>query len=336
MARKCCVGECVMRGSGIARRVERRPASLMRRLALIAGADVDLDRKTARGGREPGMGSFFGVGLLGGAAAGALAFIALNFAGLTPAFNLAPVVAAWTSLAMPISAPAVAASRPAIQHEPVVDSFDMTLQRAVGGSIPFQLRIVGPAEVVTGIVFRDLPAGVQLSRGERRDNSTWVVNIAELPYLHVALADGAPSTFDVRMDILARPDAAASSSIARVRVLDPPAAPRENAAPPSAAPTPAPSRVTTAAETPPATRAAAPQRPAARAERPQRPAPAPPVSALATPEPERHVQVDSDREARHWPEGASGLGALARASERQVWWKLPLPIWSPFPDIAAR
>jgi hypothetical protein len=34
-------------------------------------------------------------------------------------------------------------------------------------------------------------------------------------------------------------------------------------------------------------------------------------------------------EARHWPEGASGLGAIAREPERELWWSLPPP-WSPF------
>src|SRR5262249_46377031 len=34
--------------------------------------------------------------------------------------------------------------------------------------------------------------------------------------------------------------------------------------------------------------------------------------------------------ARPWPEGASGLGAISRDSERQVWWSVPPPSWSPF------
>jgi hypothetical protein len=34
---------------------------------------------------------------------------------------------------------------------------------------------------------------------------------------------------------------------------------------------------------------------------------------------------------RSWPEGASGLGAVAR-EERQVWWEMPPPAWSPFQD----
>jgi hypothetical protein len=32
---------------------------------------------------------------------------------------------------------------------------------------------------------------------------------------------------------------------------------------------------------------------------------------------------------RHWPEGASGLGAVTPSTERQIWWKLPPPSWAP-------
>jgi hypothetical protein len=39
-------------------------------------------------------------------------------------------------------------------------------------------------------------------------------------------------------------------------------------------------------------------------------------------------------EQRHFPEGASALGAIAQSSDRQVWWKMPAPTWAPFRDAA--
>jgi hypothetical protein len=35
-------------------------------------------------------------------------------------------------------------------------------------------------------------------------------------------------------------------------------------------------------------------------------------------------------DARTWPEGASGLGAVSREPERQLWWSMPPPDWVPF------
>ena len=329
----------VMRGSELAEPVNRKPASLISRLALLAGAELDREARNSRREREPGIGRYFGIGLSSGAAAGALAFLTMHLAELEPHAKLAPAVAVWTSWTSPISAPAVAASRRAMPRESAIDTFDMTLQRVGAAVIPFPLRIVGAAEAVTGLVLRGMPAGVRFSRGEQRDDTAWIVNVAELPYLQVALADGAPTTFQLRIDVLARPEVTAPSSIARVRVVDVPASPREVAVaiPPAPAP-PAPSASTTpvpvvaAADTPFVTRTAAAPRAATRADRHARPSPAP--APVVAPEPERQIALTEAE--RHWPEGASGLGAVARTSERLVWWKLPAPTWSPFADIARR
>jgi hypothetical protein len=329
-----------MRGREHAEPVDRKPASLMRRLALIAGAEMDREARNSWRGHASGIGRYFGVGLGSGAAAGALAFLTLHLIGLEPHAKLAPVAAAWTSWTSPISAPAVAASRPVMSRESAIDTFDMTLQRVGASVIPFPLRIVGAAEAVTGLVLRGMPPGVRFSRGEQRDDATWIVNVAELPYLQVALPDGAPTTFHLRIDVLARPEVTAPSSIARVHILDVPTSPREVAlavppAPPPAVPSASTTPVMAAADAPFITRTAIAPRPAPRADRQARPspAPAPPAPApVLAPEPERQLTEAE----RHWPEGASGLGAVARTSERLVWWKLPAPTWSPFLDIAGR
>ena len=69
------------------------------------------------------------------------------------------------------------------------------------------------------VVLRDVPAAARLSRGERRDESTWKVRAADLEDLHLTLNDGTPDAFDVRIDVLAPAGMAAASSVARVRLV---------------------------------------------------------------------------------------------------------------------
>jgi hypothetical protein len=52
----------------------------------------------------------------------------------------------------------------------------------------------------------------------------------------------------------------------------------------------------------------------------------PPAAAVAT------DAASPPAEQRHWPEGASALGALAPTTHRQVWWKMPPSTSSPFSD----
>ena len=188
------------------------------------------------------------------------------------------------------------------------------------------------------VVLRDVPAAAWLSRGERRDVSTWKVRAADLEDLHLTLNDGAPDAFDVRIDVLAPAGVAAASSVARVRLVGLPNVEHTVTAPVEIAPVaaalvePEAPAVTTivSANTPSSAHAVLPTRNDTHGKR-EKIARASLPAATTVVEIDRHpTQPAAQAEARHWPEGASGLGAVARESDRQVWWKLPAPTWSPF------
>jgi hypothetical protein len=302
-----------------------RPARLMQRLALL-GRPVD-DPEPADE-RRPRTGLFFALGIIGGALAGAAALLALELVwgmqlrdvgnrslGILTA-ALAPMVAstaAHIAHAAPTADVPASLARPAQQPE----IFDVAIDRRVKFRAPFGLRLVGSDDRRVEVLLRDLPKTAVLSHGKRQNASSWVVGAADLGDLHLTLADGTPDAFDIRIDVLARADIAGVSSVARVRLVDVPG--RE--------PAPMVAAVEQRDVVPAAIAAAEPQMHRAMMTAPVRVRVGEDKSRSANPAPPAAAR-------RHWPEGASALGAAIPSTERQVWWKMPLPGWSPFPEQA--
>ena len=319
----------------------------MQRLALAGSAETS-GSKSERIAYRSGIGAYFAIGLVGGGVAGAVVLLGMQV--------LAPGQASPLKLQVPAAiaalahwVPDVATSRvgriaPVVREPQPPDAFDVVIERRSRANAPFGLRLVGSQDAGMEVVLRDVPAAARLSRGERRDESTWKVRAADLEDLHLALNDGTPDAFDVRIDVLAPAGVAAASSVARVRLVGLQRVEHTVTAPVEVAPVAAalvaeaPAVTTTMvsghspsnAHATPAVRIDTP----ARRERVARVSP--PAATTVVEIDRRPAQPAAQDEARHWPEGASGLGAIARESDRQVWWKLPVPTWSPFTDVAGR
>jgi hypothetical protein len=220
---------------------------------------------------------------------------------------------------------------PATLGETPPQTIDVAIERRERARAALSLRIEGADGPGTEVVLRGVPAEARLSKGERRDGETWVVGRANLDGLALTLGEAGPDTFDLRIDVIAPSNQARRAAVVHVRMVDtsagklsavekapqsPPAEKEPDAAGDKAAP----------AETSVAKLATAISSDAGRT---------PPAGAKAArPPPERAGQepaATKKAEARHWPEGASGLGAVSREPpERQLWWSMPPPDWSPF------
>lgn len=314
----------------------------MQRLALAGSAeksDSNSDRITYRSS----IGAYFGLGLVGGGMAGAAVLLGMQV--------LAPGQASPLKLQVPAAiaalahwAPDVATSRigstaPVVREPQPADAFDVVIERRTRANAPFGLRLVGSHDAGMEVVLRDVPAAARLSRGERRDESTWKVKAADLEGLHLTLNDGTPDAFDVRIDVLAPAGVAAASSVARVRLVGLPSIERTVTAPVEVAPVaaalvepeaPAVTTTMVSAHSPSNAHATLATRNDAPAKRERVARVSPPAATTVVEIDRRPAQPAIQVETRHWPEGASGLGAVARESDRQVWWTLPAPTWSPF------
>ena len=314
----------------------------MQRLALAGGAETS-DSNSDRIAYRSSMGAYFGLGLVGGGLAGAAVLLGMQV--LAPGqasplrMHVPAAIAALAHWVPEVATSRVGRTAPAVREPQPVDAFDVVIERRTRANAPFGLRLVGSQDAGMEVVLRDVPAAARLSRGERRDESTWQVRAADLEDLHLTLNDGTPDAFDVRIDVLVPVGVAAASSVARVRLVGLPSIERTVTAPVEVAPVaaalvepeaPAVTTTMVSAHSPsnahatPAVRIDTP----ARRERVARVAP--PAATTVIEIDRRPAQPAAQEEARHWPEGASGLGAIARESDRQVWWKLPAPTWSPF------
>jgi hypothetical protein len=317
----------------------------MQRLALLAHAE---EHEPGVERAQPGMAGYFGMGLLGGGIAGALVMLTapMLVAGQPLPFQQPPAVPpAIAALATWMPEPTkhgVAQPSPSARGSRA-DAFDMVIDARSRASAPFGLRLVGAGDAHMEVLLRGLPASVVVSHGERRDASTWVVNSADLENLRLTLGAAAPEAFNIRIEVLAPPGVRAATSVARVRLVGVSGVTRQETA---SADAPRRMHVTPGAalvraDTPAQTRTVAHSPERAHTERVARR----PVQPVATTTADRnrrlaHAAVVPETpphaEPRHWPEGASGVGVLPRSSDRQVWWKLPEPAWSPFKDTAGR
>ena len=332
-----------MRGNASAEKREASPRSLMQRLALVAGGVLSgADEKTSppQPPYQPSLLGYFGISLVSAGMAGGVALIALQivapgYVRIPEQWRVSPAIAALAPWAFgpsaALSTVAVADAQP--------DAFDMIIDRSERASAPFGLRLVGAGDADFEIIVRDVPPSTVLSHGERRDEFTWSLKATDLRDLQLTMNDGTPDAFDVRIDVVGPADVAAASAIARVRLVDVPGKERMvsltsvNAL---ADPVPPPASVASI-DTPfqTHTTVSSRNRGVAGKEKTVRAAPPQPAAVVSTAA-ARPPQAAAQPEDRHWPEGASALGAIPRESDRQMWWKLPALTWSPFPDTASR
>ena len=313
-----------MRGTASPARRQLLPKSLMQRLALLTSGELLPVRKAGSGhplrtGARLGTLLWFGLGALTSGAVGGVAFLGLQAlaAGEMRIVDDTGVASAGLAEAPPATP----------KHEAQPDTFDIAVDRSERARAPLGLHVTGTEDTNIEIMLQGIPAAARLSRGERRDALTWVVKRADLDGLYLTLGDTTPDAFDVRIDVLAPAGVATLGSVVRVRLVD--SASQKQA-------TTTEDRAhdkKMATETSVAKLAAAPasSRTAgvgdeAKVARPAQPRAAPTV-ADASPR---------QTAPRPWPEGASALGAVQRDSERQVWWNMPPPHWSPFQDPAAQ
>jgi len=311
-----------MRGIASPERRQSLPKSLMQRLALMANGEP-LALRAGGIGHSPRTGArlgallWFGLGVLASGIVGGVALLGLHAstAGEVRIEDDPGVVPAVLAEAHPAT--------PERNAQP--DTFDLAIDRSERTAAPLGLRVTGTDDANIEIVLQGIPEAARLSHGERRDASTWVLKRADLENLHLALGDAAPDAFDVRIDVLATPGVATLGSVVRVRLVDP-ASRKQAMTAPGEDRTPYRQSKAVAASTDVAKSAPAHAPSAVRTEGndkagyPPAKRRAPTAADASTPAPQ----------AAPWPEGASGLGAIPRDSERQVWWAMPPPSWSPF------
>ena len=319
----------------------------MQRLALATGAETS-DCNSERVVYRSGIGAYFGVGLLGGGVAGAAVLFGMQILALGQAsplrLQIPAAITGFAHWAPEVATPRAGLSSPVAVRDPQPDAFDVVIERSTRANAPFGLRLVGSRDAGMEVILRDVPAAARLSRGERRDQSTWKVRAADLEDLHLALDDGTPDAFDVRIDVLAPAGVTAASSVARVRLVGVPRVEHAVTAPVEAAPAqaalvePEAPAVTpvASADGPHHARTVSTTRHDAPGKREKIARVSPPAATTVIEIDRRPAQTATQTETRHWPEGASGLGAIARESDRQMWWTLPVPTWSPFIDVAGR
>lgn len=331
--------------------------SLMARLAELETGPQPTIRTRPRT-----MQRYFGLGLLGSGLAGCAAIVALPYFTGEPMRDGAVAASSAiaqasskphskspsresvtrTAAASPGSPPAKSADRvPAAEPPGPPPPLNMTLTRGGRGMSPFPLQVSNIADPDNArVILHDMPKTTRLTNGERRDNHTWALRLADLPNLQVSLGEGTPEVFDVGIEIASSTGAQILKTSVRVRLKpgDGHAAPRrlpksiedllrESKAkiPPTAVETPFRTEVTSVSPPEAPSHLADPSAVAQAAD-----ASAPPSRA-------------AEAEPKPLPEGLSALGGplnRPEAANRQVWWKLPTPSqtpeWAPFGNPSSR
>jgi hypothetical protein len=237
-----------------------------------------------------------------------------------------------TLLALPAHPrPALPLHGPSAQHvvpeASPAPALEIPLPESRDGKTPFPLYVTG-ADRTAGlrVTLRDLPEPVRLSGGERLDEHTWQLTLADLDGLEVTLGAGTPEAFAVTIDVTSAAGIPAARTIAHVRL-----APRSETAT-----TPALSPATIATIEDLLRRPVEPPQP--------RPATARPARIDSAPHAEARTAAAPPRGPL--PEGISTLGGPrlegpaflpSGAEDRKVWWHLPAPTtsWAPFADRAS-
>jgi hypothetical protein len=325
-------GGGVMPAMASSERRQQLPPSLMQRLDLLQHLALEATGQTE--GRTPGalvvyrprpprLGAqaivlaWFSLGVLASGAMGAGAFYGLR------ATAAGGTLMTWAAWAKPLSA--ISAPRPAGRWNDAQWEFaEVTVDRSEPARAQLPLQVTGTDAGSVEIALQGLPAGVRPSHGQPRGPSTWVLQEPDLADLHLVLNETAPKLFNVKVAVLGPAGVATVGSIVHVRVVD------------GTGQTQAVASDGTNAATADGARSAPVQALAATrahvAAGNDRTAAAPVRRRGAAPAAGGVTEVAPVGTARSWPEGASGLGAVSRESERQVWWEMPQPSWSPFQD----
>jgi hypothetical protein len=320
------------------------PDSLMARLArLEAGQQPTIQTRPQTVQRYFGLG-LLGSGLLGVATIVALPYVAPEHApqSMMAASSAAAPAPLWSTMASAPSRRETTVARAAAEPPGPPPPLSMNLTRNGRGTSPFPLQVTGVTDPDKArVIVRDMPRTARLSSGERRDERTWALKIADLEGLQVSLAETTPEVFDITIEIASGSGAQLLKTSARVRLkaADAPGSPRrlpssiedllreskaKKIPPPAQAAVETPFRTKVSGALP-AAAAAAPARAAE-----------PPVTQAAAADAAPQAS-DAERKAR--PEGLSALGGpldRPKVEDRQVWWKLPAPAWAPFSNTTSQ
>jgi hypothetical protein len=292
------------------------PKSLRERLALLQhgllpvaqAGDRDRGPRGKIGRRV--ISRSFGLGLACGAALGcATLFVVL-------------AVPDETHVRHALAGPEPGAQLPASLQRETTPSFEMILHRDQAGKASLPLRGLGVDDSQSlQVTLRNLPAGVRLSGGQRQDEQTWVLRVADLEGLQLLLSEGMPEAFDMTVEVATPAGSRLAEALAHVRLTD-----RADAASASS-----PSPLGISGSEPVGAMAQA---------RP--PSVDTPFQTRVEAMPRTEGEMRTAASARPpLPEGLSGLGgprggpAVAPPESRAVWWKLPMDAWSPFAGKAS-
>lgn len=295
---------------------EPLPKSLRERLALLERGVLLVPRPKTHadswqpscGSRQRLFGASFGLGLACGGLLGSVALLALLLMHPEPAWP------------RQMSTPADATQGAAATALPD-STLEMIIRRSHDGKALFPLHVTGAENTDSvRVVLRDLPETVRLSNGERQDERTWGLRLADLEGLYVTLGEGTPDAFDVTIEVASAAGMQVAKTVAHVRL----AGRREVVAAPVL------SRSTAATIEDLLRQPVAPSfrtdvvRSAPRVEE---------LAAAALPRPPLPGGVSS----LGGPKG-DGSGEPAPSVEgRKVWWRMPTPgtAWTPFGNGAS-
>jgi hypothetical protein len=211
-----------------------------------------------------------------------------------------------------------------IAPEAEIGSFELPIRHSERTNAAFPVEVIGggAARDAMTVVLRDLPESTYLSKGQRRDASTWLLRPADLNNLRLSIYEGAPEAFDVTIEVATAGGDPVARSVARVRLLDPPAQPEPSVAAVDTSAVRSPQQTAEAAISP--RREVAPAKPRPLETAPQQKAAQKPQLVQAP----RPVRIEElrvvPRTAR--PEGMTSLGMATReidADDRQLWWRMP-------------
>jgi len=322
---------------GRVQRTDRLPRSLMQRLALLergllpaGGGAAGAPRPASS--RQRRVSAYFALGLaVGSALGGAVLLILLaDHPGLSRTHAALAPLDTTTDAPLPspgeVPMPGSLALASRAVEQPALAPIEVTVRGHERHSAPFPLRVTGTeAGDHLTVMLRDLPEAVSLSGGERRDEHTWALRLADLDDLHLSLREGTPDAFDVIIEVASAAGARVAATVAHVRVLDAPL----TTAQPRGPETPFATRVTVEPRGQEPASIAASSVSRARTK--------PTLEASAAPAKEPVAQPGREPKPPR-PEGASALGgpmddatpATAPEEGRKVWWKMPTPAWAPF------
>jgi hypothetical protein len=100
------------------------------------------------------------------------------------------------------------------------ERLEVKIDAARRSDAPLGLRVTGGDGRPVYFVLDGLPTGVRPARGAAVGHATWVVAGADIEGLHLALGEGAPNAFEVRIALLAPTGVAKSGSVVAVRLMD--------------------------------------------------------------------------------------------------------------------